>query len=101
MEENGLEFSVNNEESILGKSSDRMKKIKDVENDGYQRRNVACGGSETSCDVTQRCKLKIQQRDNGNFVAGKGEQTHRTIRQKHATTMNKTCLQLLLTNLLF
>ena len=71
-EANGLEFPVNNEESILDKLSDGMKKINDVENDGYQRRNIGCDGSQTS-DVTQRCKLKIQQRDNGNSVAGKSE----------------------------
>ena len=71
-EANGLEFPVNNEESILDKLSDGMKKINDVENDGYQRRNIGCDDSQTS-DVTQRCKLKIQQRDNGNSVAGKSE----------------------------
>ena len=71
-EENGLQFPVNNEESILDKSSDGMKKINDVENDGYQRRNTGCDGSQTS-DITQRCKLKIQQRDNGNSVAEKSE----------------------------
>ena len=63
-EEDGLEFPVNNKQSILNKSSDG--------NDGYQRRNIGCDGSQTS-DVTQRCKLKIQQRDNGNCVAGKNE----------------------------
>ena len=73
MEENELEIPVNNEESILGKSSDGIKKINDVKNDYYQPRNVACGGSQTSCYLTQRCKLKIQQRNNGNFVAGKSE----------------------------
>ena len=71
-EENGLEFPVNSKESILDKSSDGMKKNNDVENDGYQRRNIGCDGSQTS-DVTQRCKLKIQQRDNGNSVARKSE----------------------------
>ena len=76
-----------------------MEKINDVENDGYQRHNVACDGSQTSCDVSQRCRLKIQQRDNGN-VLEIVKQMHRNIRQKYATTM-KTCLQLLLTNLLF
>ena len=64
MEENGLEFSVNNEEPILGKPNDGMKKINDVENDGC---------SQTICGVTQRYKLKIQQRDNGNSPAGKSE----------------------------
>ena len=53
MEENELEFPVNNEESILGKSSGGMKKINDVKNDCYQPRNVACDGSQTSCDLTQ------------------------------------------------
>ena len=48
IEENELEFPVNNEESILDKSSGRMKKINDAKNDGYQRRNVACDGSQTS-----------------------------------------------------
>ena len=57
----------------MDKSSGGMKKINDVKNDGYQRRNVACDGSQTSCDLTQRCKLKIQQRYNGNYVAGKSE----------------------------
>ena len=71
-DENRLEFPVNNEESILDKLSDGIKKIDDVENNGYQRRNVGCDDSQTS-DVTQRCKLKIQQRDNGNSVAGKSE----------------------------
>ena len=70
--ENGLKFPVNNKESILEKSSDEMKKISDVEDDGYQRRNVGCDCFQTS-DVTQRCKLKIQERDNGNSVAGKSE----------------------------
>ena len=37
-----MEFSVNNEESIVSKSSDEMKKFNDVENDGYLGRNVAC-----------------------------------------------------------
>ena len=69
-EENGLEFPINNEESRLDRSTDGMKKIIDVENIGYQRRNVGCDGSQIS-DVTQRCKLKIKQRDNGNSVAGK------------------------------
>ena len=73
MEENKLELPVNNKESILGKSSNGMEKNNDVENDGYQRRNVACNGSQTSCEVTQRYKLKIQQGDNGNSVAGKGD----------------------------
>ena len=73
MEENELEFPVNNEESILGKSSDGIKKINDVKNDYYQPRNVACGSSQTSCYLTQRRKLKIQQRNNGNSVAGKSE----------------------------
>ena len=73
MEENELEFPVNNEESVLGKSSGEMKKINDVKNDGCQRRNVVCDGSQTSCDLTQRCKLKLQQRYNGNSVAGKSE----------------------------
>ena len=59
-EEDNLEFPVNNEESILNKSSDGMKKINDFEKYGYQRRNIGCDGSQTS-DVTQRCKLKIQQ----------------------------------------
>ena len=63
-EEDGLEFPVNNKQSILNKSSDG--------NDGYQRRNIGCDGSQTS-DVTRRCKLKIQQRDNGNYVARKSE----------------------------
>ena len=69
MEEKGIEFPVNNKESVVGKASDVMKKINDVENDGYQRRNFGCDGSQTSCNVTQWCKLKIQQRDNGNSVA--------------------------------
>ena len=69
MEENGTEFPVNNKASVVGKASDRMKKINDVENDGYQGRNFGCDGSQTSCNVTQWCKLKIQQRDDGNSVA--------------------------------
>ena len=73
MEENRLKLPVNNEESILGKSSDGMKKTNDVENDAYQRRNAACYVSQASCDVTQRCKLKIQQRDNANSVVVKSE----------------------------
>ena len=52
MEENKLELPVNNKESILGKSSNGMEKNNDVENDGYPRRNVACNGSQTSCEVT-------------------------------------------------
>ena len=48
IEENELEFPDNNEESILDKSSGGMKKINDAKNDGYQRRNVACDGSQTS-----------------------------------------------------
>ena len=64
MEKNGLEFSVNNGEPILGKPIDGMKKINDVENDG---------SSQTICGVTQRYKLKIQQRDNGNSADGKSE----------------------------
>ena len=30
-------------------------------------------GSQTSCDVTQRCRLKIQQGNNRNSVAGNSE----------------------------
>ena len=61
MEKNELEFPVNNEESIFSTSSGGMKNINDVKNDCYQPRNVACDGSQTRCDLTQRCKLKIQQ----------------------------------------
>ena len=50
-----------------------MKKINDFKNDSYQPGNLACDGSQSSCDLTQRCKLKIQQRYNGNSVAGKSE----------------------------
>ena len=53
MEENGTEFPVNNKASVVGKASDGMKKINDVENDGYQGRNFGCDGSQTSCNVTQ------------------------------------------------
>ena len=83
--------------TILGKSSDGMKKINDVENDGYQRRNVASDGTQTSCDITQRCKLKIKQIDNGNSVAENSEVIH----LQHLITTNRNRHQLLLTNLLF
>ena len=58
IEENGIEIPVNNEELFVGKSSDEMGKINDIENDGYQWRNVAYDSSQISCDVTQRCRLK-------------------------------------------
>ena len=32
----------------MDKSSHGMKKINDVENDGYHRRNIGCDGSQTS-----------------------------------------------------
>ena len=57
----------------MGKTSDEMGKTNDIENDGYQWRNVAYDGSQTSFDITKRCKLKIQQGDKENSVAGKSE----------------------------
>ena len=69
MEKNGLEFPVNNEESILSKSSGGVKKNNDVENGGYQRRNVACDDPQTCRAITLRSKLKIQQKDKGNSLA--------------------------------
>ena len=101
MEENEIEFPVNNEESIVGKSNDGMEKNSDAENGGYQRHNVAYDGSQTRCDITQRCKLKIQQEITKTLLLEIVRQSHRTIRQNHSTTMKKASLQLLLINLLF
>ena len=81
MEENKPKIPVNNQESIVDKPSDEMGKINDIEHDGYQRCNVAYDGSQTSRDVTQRCKLKIQLRDNESLLLKIVRQTHRTIRQ--------------------
>ena len=62
MEENRLQVPGNNEESILGKSRDGINKINDVENDGYQRRNVACDGSQTSYELK---KMQIEDTTKG------------------------------------
>ena len=62
MEENRLQVPGNNEESILGKSRDGINKINDVENDGYQRRNVACDGSQTSNELK---KMQIEDTTKG------------------------------------
>ena len=43
-----------------------MEKINNTEIDGYQQLNVTNNCSQNSCDVTQRCKLKMQQGGNGN-----------------------------------
>ena len=57
MEENRLQVPGNNEGSILGKSRDGINKINNVENDGYQQRNVACDGSQTSYELK---KMQIE-----------------------------------------
>ena len=62
MEENRLQVPGNNEGSILGKSRDGINKINNVENDGYQQRNVACDGSQTSYELK---KMQIEDTTKG------------------------------------
>ena len=69
-----------------------MEKINDTEIVSYQQLNVTNNCSQTSCDVTQRCKLKMQQGDNGNSEANAQDylsETHYNYQQNSSLAVGK------------